>query len=248
MERVQKMLSGRGYCSRRKAEELIKDGRVKVNNVVITIGDQATNKDKITVDNEPIDRERRIYLVLNKPPGCVTALKDDNMPTVMEYIHIKERVFPVGRLDYDTTGMLLLTNDGDFANRVMHPRNEVKKTYQVKLNAPIREEEIQHIRRGISLRDGKTRPAKIKKYDRKFLDITIHEGKNQIIKRMVRKLGLKVSSLKRVAIGRLTLGKLKIGESRELTKKEIDKIFIDITIPGSAPKRQKTKQKVKKKN
>jgi 23S rRNA pseudouridine2605 synthase len=245
MERVQKLLSNRGFCSRRKAEELIKEGRVKVNENIITIGDQATNKDKITVDDEPIDRERRIYLMLNKPPRCVTALTDDNLPTVMECITIKERVFPVGRLDYDTTGLLLLTNDGDFANRVMHPRNEVKKTYQVKLNASITEEEIQYLKEGITLRDGKTRPAKIKKYDRKFLDITIHEGKNQIIKRMIRKLGLKVSSLKRVSIGRLTLGKLKVGEFKELTKKELDLIFIDITIPG-APK--KTKQKVKKKN
>ena len=245
MERVQKLLSNRGFCSRRKAEELIKEGRVKVNENIISIGDQATNKDKITVDDEPIDRERRIYLMLNKPPGCVTALTDENMKTVMEYITIHERVFPVGRLDYDTTGLLLLTNDGDFANRVMHPRNEVKKTYQVKLNASITEEEIQYLKEGIYLRDGKTRPAKIKKYDRKFLDITIHEGKNQIIKRMIRKLGLKVSSLKRISIGRLTLGKLKMGESKELTKKELDKIFIDIFIPRTS---SKIKQKVKKKN
>jgi 23S rRNA pseudouridine2605 synthase len=245
MERVQKLLSNRGFCSRRKAEELIKEGRVKVNENIITIGDQATNKDKITVDDEPIDRERRVYLMLNKPRGCVTALKDDNLPTVMEYITIKERVFPVGRLDYDTTGLLLLTNDGDFANRVMHPRHEVKKTYQVKLNAPITEDEIRELKQGIYLRDGKTSPAKIKKYDRKFLDITIHEGKNQIIKRMIRKLGLKVSSLKRVSIGRLTLGKLKIGEFKELSKKDIDLIFIDIFIPRAD---NKTKQKVKKKN
>ncbi len=244
MERVQKLLSNRGFCSRRKAEELIKEGRVKVNENIISIGDQATNKDKITVDDEPIDRERRIYLMLNKPPGCVTALTDDNLKTVMEYITINERVFPVGRLDYDTTGLLLLTNDGDFANRVMHPRNEVKKTYQVKLNGPITDEEIQELKQGIYLRDGKTCPAKIKKYDRKFLDITIHEGKNQIIKRMIRKLGLKVSSLKRVAIGRLTLGKLKLGEFKELNKKELDLIFINILIPST---QIKIKQKVKKK-
>jgi 23S rRNA pseudouridine2605 synthase len=232
MVRVQKIMSNAGYCSRRKAEELIKEGRVKVNGAPITIGDQATPKDKITIDNEPLTKERKIYLIFHKPPGCVTALTDPQYKTVMDYIDIKERVFPVGRLDYDTTGLLLLTNDGDFANRVMHPRNEVKKTYQVKLNDQIRESEIQELREGIMLRDGKTRPAKVKKFDRKFLEITIHEGKNQIIKRMVRKLGLKVSSLTRASIGRLTLGKLKMGEYRELTKKEIEKIFIDITIPS----------------
>lgn len=226
MERVQKILSNRGFCSRRKAEQLIKEGRVKVNGKTITIGDQATNKDTITVDNEPIDKPRRVYLMLNKPQKCVTAVSDDNLPTVMDYIEIKERIFPVGRLDYDTTGLLLLTNDGDFANRVMHPRNEVKKTYQVKLTSTIRDEQLKEIREGVELRDGKTRPAVIKKYDRKFFDVTIHEGKNQIIKRMFRKVGFRVKSLKRVAIGRLKLGKLKPGEYKELTKKEIDKIFV----------------------
>lgn len=231
MERVQKILSNRGYCSRRKAEELIKQGRVKINNKVISIGDQATNKDKITVDDEPIDRPRRVYLLFNKPTGCVTALRDKQHKTVIDYIDIKERVFPIGRLDYDTSGLLLLTNDGDFANRVMHPRNEVKKTYQVKLNIPIRDQQIKELCLGIRLRDGKTRPAKVKKYDRKFLEVTIHEGKNQIIKRMFRKLGFRVKSLKRVAIGRLTLGKLKPGDYKELTKKELEKVFIKIMIP-----------------
>jgi 23S rRNA pseudouridine2605 synthase len=228
MDRVQKILSNRGYCSRRKAEDLIKAGRVKVNNKIITIGDQAKLKDEITVDDQPIDRPRRIYLMLNKPQKCVTALEDENLPTVMEYINIPERVFPVGRLDFDTTGLLLLTNDGDFANRVMHPRNQVKKTYQVKLNDTITDNEIQQIKDGINLRDGKTAPAKVKKYDRKFLEVTIHEGKNQIIKRMFKKLGFRVSSLKRVSTGRLTLGKLKPGECKELTKEDIDKIFIKI--------------------
>jgi len=230
MERVQKILSNRGFCSRRKAEELIKEGRVKVNGRVISIGDQATNKAEITVDNEPIDRPRRVYLMFNKPQKCVTALTDSNIPTVMEYIDIPERVFPVGRLDYDTTGLLLLTNDGDFANRVMHPRNEVKKTYQVKLTSTMSDEEIKQIKTGVELRDGKTRPARVKKYDRKFFDVTIQEGKNQIIKRMFRKVGFRVKSLKRVSIGRLTLGKLKPGEYKELTKKEIDKIFVRIKI------------------
>jgi len=226
MERVQKILSNRGYCSRRKAEELIKEGRVKVNGRTISIGEQASNKDKIEVDTVSIEKERRIYLIFNKPPKCVTALRDENLNTIMDYIDLKERVFPVGRLDYDTTGILLLTNDGDFANRVMHPRNEVKKTYQVTLTEQIRDDEIKRLREGIELRDGKTRPAVIKKYDRKFLEVTIHEGKNQIIKRMFKKLGFRVKQLKRVSIGKLKLSKLKFGEYRELTPKEMDKIFV----------------------
>ena len=171
-----------------------------------------------------------MYMLFNKPLKCVTALSDDKLPTVMEYINIPERVFPVGRLDYETSGLLLLTNDGDFANRVMHPRNEVKKTYQVMLTSTISDEQIKQIKTGIELRDGKTRPARVKKYDRKFFDVTIQEGKNQIIKRMFKKLGFRVKSLRRVAIGRLTLGKLKPGEYKELSEKEIEKIFVKIKI------------------
>lgn len=243
MERVQKILSNRGYCSRRKAEELIKEGRVKVNNKTITIGDQATSKDKITVDDAPIDRERRVYLIFNKPPKCVTALRDRKLTTVMEFINIKERVFPIGRLDYDSTGILLLTNDGDFANRVMHPRNQVKKTYQVKLNNQIRKEQIKELQEGIELRDGKTRPAIVKRIDRTFLEVTISEGKNQIIKRMFRKLGFRVKQLKRISIGRLKLFRLRPGEHRELSQKELDKIFVK---KRTVKKKQPNKDKLKK--
>ena len=250
MERVQKILSNRGYCSRRKAEELIKEGRVKVNDKTITIGDQATNKDKITVDDQPIDRERRVYLIFNKPPKCVTALRDRKLPTVMEYINVRERVFPIGRLDYDSTGILLLTNDGDFANRVMHPRNEVKKTYQVKLNDSIRKEQIKWLQEGVELRDGKTKPAIIKRIDRKFLEITISEGKNQIIKRMFRRVGFRVRQLKRISIGRLKLKRLKLGEYRELTQKELDQIFVKkFTKRKTVNKKKinKVKENIKKK-
>jgi 23S rRNA pseudouridine2605 synthase len=246
MERVQKILSNRGYCSRRKGEELIVEGRVKVNDKVITIGDQATNKDKITVDDQPIDRERRVYLIFNKPPKCVTALRDRQLPTVMEFINIKERVFPIGRLDYDSTGILLLTNDGDFANRVMHPRNEVKKTYQVKLNDSIRKEQIKWLQEGVELRDGTTKPAIIKKIDRTFLEVTISEGKNQIIKRMFRKVGFRVKQLKRISIGRLKLARLKPGEYRELTQKELDKIFVKKRKVIKKDQTNKIKDKLKK--
>ena len=126
LHRVQKLMSNYGYCSRRKAEEIIQDGRVKVNGKPITIGDKATEEDEIMVDNKPIKKERKVYYMLNKPTKCVTALTDDKYETVMEHIKVKERVFPVGRLDYFTSGLLLFTNDGDFANKITHPSNEIK--------------------------------------------------------------------------------------------------------------------------
>ena len=122
MHRVQKLLSNYGYCSRRKAEEIIKQGRVRVNDKLITIGDKASEEDKIYVDDKLVEKEKKVYLMFNKPVKCVTALNDNKFKTVMDYIKIKERVFPIGRLDYLTSGLLLLTNDGDFANKIMHPR------------------------------------------------------------------------------------------------------------------------------
>ncbi|PIZ52450.1 pseudouridine synthase [Candidatus Woesearchaeota archaeon CG_4_10_14_0_2_um_filter_33_13] len=227
MDRVQKIICNAGYCSRRKAEELIQAGRVKVNGKSITIGDQASETDEIRIDNKPIVKERRVYLMFNKPGGCVTALTDPQLRTVADYIRIPERVFPVGRLDYDTTGLLLLTNDGDLANLVMHPRNEVKKTYLVKLDVPIKDEQIKLLERGIVLKDGKTSPAKVKRLSPIAFEITIHEGKNQIIKRMVRKLGFFVRELKRISIGQLELGGIKLGEYKEVSRKELEKIFTD---------------------
>jgi len=227
MDRVQKIICNAGYCSRRKAEELIQAGRVKVNGKTITIGDQASETDEIRIDNKPIVKERRVYLMFNKPGGCVTALTDPQLRTVADYIRIPERVFPVGRLDYDTTGLLLLTNDGDLANLVMHPRNEVKKTYLVKLDVPIKDEQIKLLERGIVLKDGKTSPAKVKRLSPIAFEITIHEGKNQIIKRMVRKLGFFVRELKRISIGQLELGGIKLGEYKEVSRKELEKIFTD---------------------
>ena len=128
MHRVQKLLSNYGYCSRRKAEELIELGEVKVNGKVISLGDKATENDEITVNGRIVKAPKRIYLIFHKPTRCVTALEDKYHKTIFEYINLKERVFPIGRLDYNTSGLLLLTNDGDFANRIMHPRYEVKKT------------------------------------------------------------------------------------------------------------------------
>ena len=202
MHRVQKLLSNYGYCSRRKAEEIIKQGRVRVNDKLITIGDKASEEDKIYVDDKLVEKEKKVYLMFNKPVKCVTALNDNKFKTVMDYIKIKERVFPIGRLDYLTSGLLLLTNDGDFANKIMHPRYDKK----------ISGDSIKKIVEGIELEDGKTSPAKVKRIKDNIIEITIHEGKNRIIRRMIKALGYRMKSLERIKIGELGLSGLKPGK------------------------------------
>jgi len=224
MHRVQKLLSNYGYCSRRKAEVLIQEGRVKVNNKLITIGDKASETDKIYVDNKLVNKQKSIYIMFNKPIRCVTALTDPEFKTIMDYIDIKERIFPIGRLDYLTEGLLLLTNDGDFANKIAHPSNEITKTYLAGIDN-ITDEQVSQIEKGVLLEDGKTSPAEVRKIKSNLVEITIHEGKNRIIRRILKKLDIKVSFLKRVRIGKLKLGKLEPGTYQHLKKSDMDEIF-----------------------
>ncbi len=233
MERLQKVIAQAGIASRRKAEELITSGQVKVNGVVVTeLGTKVSDKDRVEVNNQIIEKEKKEYYLLNKPRGVVTTTQDDkNRKTVVDLIPTDARIYPVGRLDYDTTGVLLLTNDGDFANILMHPASNVDKVYMAKLEGIIKGEQINQLKDGVDL-DGETVKAsrvKLKKVDPKtnscMVQITIHEGKNHQVKRMFEAVGFSVAKLKREKEAFFDLKDLQSGEFRKLTPKEVAKVY-----------------------
>ena len=233
MERLQKVIAQAGIASRRKAEELITSGQVKVNGVTITeLGTKVSEKDRVEVNNQIIEKEKKEYYLLNKPRGVVTTTSDDkNRKTVVDLIPTDARIYPVGRLDYDTTGVLLLTNDGDFANILMHPTSEIDKVYMAKLEGIIKGEQINQLKEGIDL-DGelvKASRVKLKKVDPKsntcMVQITIHEGKNHQVKRMFESVGYQVAKLKREKEAFFDLKDLQSGEFRKLTPKEVAKVY-----------------------
>lgn len=213
-------------ASRRKSEEIISAGRVRVNGEVAELGDSADPyKDEITLDGKPVAAEKKRYLLLNKPTGYVTTLSDpQGRPTVMDLIDVPERVYPVGRLDADTSGLLLFTNDGLFSHRVAHPRFEIDKVYVAEVESPLSDQGKRHLEQGVELEDGVTRPAKIEVIarDRKRVRITVHEGKKRIVRRMLQAVGSPVKTLERVQLGELTLGGVATGEWRDLSGAEVD--------------------------
>ncbi len=232
MDRVQKVIAASGVCSRRKAEELIREGRVKVNGEVVEIGCKVSSSDKIEVDNKLIEKEDKVYYLLNKPRGVITSRDDDKgRKTVVDLIDTEKRIYPVGRLDYDTTGVLLLTNDGEFANILMHPKDDVEKVYIAKVKGRFDKDKINALKRGVVLDGVKTSGAKvkIKKYDSKndisFVKITIHEGRYHQVKRMIASIGLEVLKLKREREFIFDLKGLKSGEYRVLTPKEVAIVY-----------------------
>lgn len=231
MQRLQKILSDRGVASRRKAEELIRQGRVAVNGRTAALGESADGDiDQITVDGAPIPAAAGyIYLMLNKPRGYVTTLSDEKgRPTAAQLVAgCGQRVYPVGRLDMDSEGLLLFTNDGEFANRSMHPCHEISKTYQVQVTG-FTAERFQRLHTPVTL-DGYTiRPPRLRllsaKGERAAFEITIHEGRNRQIRRMCELADMKVHRLKRIREGALELGDLPLGQWRYLTAEELQKI------------------------
>ncbi|MDD9953882.1 MAG: pseudouridine synthase [Candidatus Woesearchaeota archaeon] len=220
MQRVQKIIAHAGYCSRRKAETLIEKGQVRVNGKIAKIGDNAEPTDQIIVNGTIIKQEKPCYLLMNKPAGYITTADDPfGRRHVLELVHEAQRVFPVGRLDKDATGLLLLTNDGNFANKVMHPRYEVKKTYEVTLDKKITEKDLGNINKGVVL-DRKKIAVAAKRLSGKKVRITLHAGINKVVKRIFKKSGYWVRGLQRTQIGSLKLN-VKDGKYRKLSEQEI---------------------------
>jgi 23S rRNA pseudouridine2605 synthase len=238
--RLNKFIAGSGFTARRKADELIKSGRVTVNSKVITkLGTKIKPyTDVIRVDGELIKppsekRERYIYILLNKPAGYVTTTSDEkNRPTVLDLVGVNKRIYPVGRLDYDTEGLLLLTNDGELANKLMHPKYGVYKTYLVKINKPIDEKSLARLSEGVKIDigheqsriTGKAKVSVIPKTEGKQLRISIHEGRNRQVRKMLEAVGYYVRKLKRIEYANLNMKGIKEGGWRYLSGEEIKKL------------------------
>ncbi|WP_110927564.1 23S rRNA pseudouridine(2605) synthase RluB [Bacillus massiliglaciei] len=230
MERLQKVIAHAGVASRRKAEELITEGKVKVNGKIVReLGVKVGPNDKVEVNEVPLEKEVPVYFLFYKPRGVISAVSDDKERKVVTdfFPEIQERIYPVGRLDYDTSGLLLITNDGEFANVLMHPKHEVDKVYVAKVKGIPLRESLKKLEYGVKLEDGKTAPAKVKvlntdkKKNSSIIEITIHEGRNRQVRRMFDAIGHPVIKLKRERYGFLTLQGLSPGDSRELTPHEV---------------------------
>jgi len=231
-ERLQKIIAAAGLCSRRKAEEWISAGRVTVNGQVAELGSKADIEcDQVAIDGRPLPRaEKKVSLLLNKPVGYVTTASDpEGRRTVLDLLPAgSPRMFPVGRLDYNTEGLLLLTNDGELAQHLSHPRHKVVKTYLARVRGVISEEIRRRLEQGVELDDGMTAPAKVKagrsSGQHGWLEISIHEGRNRQVRRMCEAVGLSVSRLKRIRVGFLELDDLPTGQTRLLSPGELKRL------------------------
>lgn len=230
LERLQKYMAECGVASRRKSEQLILEGRVTVNdNLIRKLGFKVdSEKDLICIDKRIIKpEENKIYIALNKPVGYISTVKDEKgRKTILDIVKVEERIYPIGRLDYDSCGLILLTNDGDIYNKIIHPRVEKNKVYLAEISGIPTNEDIIKFERGIIIDGHKTAPASFKilktNKDRILAEITIHEGRNRQIRKMCEYIGHKVITLKRIRIGEISLNNLQTGEWRYLTKNEIE--------------------------
>lgn len=236
MERLQKVIANSGLCSRRKAEELIKTGHVTVNGQIIReMGIQVSGNDSIFVDGKKIKYADKEYILLNKPRSVITSTKDpEGRKTVLDFIDTNKRLYPVGRLDYDTTGLVLLTNDGELMNYLTHPKNEVEKTYIAKIEGVLTKEEARTLERGVIVDGKKTARSKVvlKKINKSkntcLVEITLHEGRNHEVKNMFSAVGHQVIRLHREKMAFLTCDGLKSGEYRYLSIHEVKKLRTNI--------------------
>ena len=222
--RVHKYMALSGVASRRKSEVIVQEGRVKINGEIATTTTPVNDGDTVTVDGKIITiEENKVYLMLNKPLNCVTTSDDQfDRQTVMDFIDVKERVYPIGRLDYNTTGMLLVTNDGDLARKIMHPSSHLTKTYVAKVKGTPTEAELKTFEAGVMIDDKMTSPAKIRVLKEGLVEVQIYEGRNRQVRKMLDEIGHPVITLKRINIGTLKLGELELGTYRTLSEKEIN--------------------------
>ncbi|MCE5559315.1 rRNA pseudouridine synthase [Staphylococcus pseudintermedius] len=230
LERLQKRIANSGYTSRRKAETLIEEGKVQVNGKTVTeLGTKVRPSDEVTVEGIPLEQEDKLYILFYKPAQVITSVSDDRgRKVVTDYFDdLVTRIYPVGRLDYDTSGLLLLTNDGEFTNLMTHPRYKIPKTYVAKIEGYILREQVKQLEKGIQLEDGLTQPAKVKvkkqnkEKNTSLVEITITEGRNRQVRRMFEHFGFSVQKLSRVSFGPLTLKGLGAGERRVLSPHEV---------------------------
>ncbi len=247
-QRLHKILASSGIASLRKSEQMIAEGRVEVNGAVAKVGDSAdAGTDDIVADGNQVRPEQKRYLLLNKPTGYVTTVSDPGgRPTVMDLVDVRERIYPVGRLDVDTEGLLLLTNDGGFSQRMAHPRYAIQKTYRTELARPLSIEREEKLKRGVRLEDGPVCPSRIRIVSKRRhrVEITIHEGRNRIVRRMFDAIGSHVIGLRRIRIGTLDLGDLPKGSWREITAREVDSLR---QLALEAPKHPRKRRSVYKK-
>lgn len=235
VERVQKVISNLGYASRREAERLIQEGKVLVNDQKANLGDKVSNHDVIKIDGVILDKTKnndKVYYLLNKPRNVVSTVSDEhNRKTVVYLIDSSKRIYPVGRLDYDTTGAILLTNDGELTNLLLHPSKEIEKVYLAKIKGIITGSDIYKLKNGVVIDSFKTSKCrvKLKSYNKKtntsLVELTIHEGHNHQVKKMFASLGYEVLKLTRLRFAFLDIKNLKSGEYRELTIKEVKKLY-----------------------
>ena len=234
MDRLQKVIANCGIASRRKAEQLITEGRVKVNGVICDkLGTTVSKTDVVEVDGKIIANQSKVYLVMNKPRNYICAVSDDRgRPVITELItDIEERIYPVGRLDFDTTGVIILTNDGEFANTLMHPSNHIKKTYRVSISGRVENAKIQKLREGVELDGVLTQNAIIEivkfnaENNKTTVNMSIFEGKNHQVKRMFEAIGYQVVKLHRVSVGEISDKGMKFGQYRDLSEQEISSFY-----------------------
>ena len=231
--RINKYIAHAGVASRRNAEELLKNGHVTINGTVVdNLATQVKASDRVEIDGSPIYNEEKVYYLLNKPRGVISSVSDEKgRKTVVDLLpEVRERIYPVGRLDWDTSGLLILTNDGDFTDKMIHPRNEIDKVYLARVKGIATKENLRPLTRGVMVDGRKTKPAHYhivkvdKEKNRSVVELTIHEGRNHQVKKMFEEVGLLVDKLSRIRFGTLDLAGLRPGEFRKLSKKEISQL------------------------